>query len=188
MKVKLKHCTPMYIAVEAALTCTGNENKALEYKDNPEKFLIKLIDKGHESVIEHLVCTFKISDISRALLQELARHRHISLSVLSTRWALHKGVYVKENVRMVRVMKELLEYIADNPDNLPNDELKYYIPECVLTNAYLTCNLRELRHIFKLRMAPEALKEFRELCWAMYDELPDDYKVLCYDVLGERRE
>jgi len=42
----------------------------------------------HSSTLEHLVYTFYIQGISRALLQELARHRIASLSVKSTRYTL----------------------------------------------------------------------------------------------------
>jgi len=42
----------------------------------------------HSSTIEHLYYNFKIDGISRACLQELARHRMASLSVKSTRYTL----------------------------------------------------------------------------------------------------
>jgi thymidylate synthase (FAD) len=42
----------------------------------------------HASTLEHLVYTFYIEGISRACLQELARHRIASLSVKSTRYTL----------------------------------------------------------------------------------------------------
>ena len=42
----------------------------------------------HSSTLEHLSYTFYISGVSRALLQELVRHRVASLSVKSTRYTL----------------------------------------------------------------------------------------------------
>jgi len=42
----------------------------------------------HSSTLEHITYNFKIEGISRALLQELARHRLASLSVKSTRYTL----------------------------------------------------------------------------------------------------
>ena len=42
----------------------------------------------HASTLEHLTYNFEIKNISRALLQELARHRIASLSVKSTRYTL----------------------------------------------------------------------------------------------------
>ncbi len=42
----------------------------------------------HSSTLEHLNYTFYIQGISRACLQEVARHRHTSPSVKSTRYTL----------------------------------------------------------------------------------------------------
>ena len=87
-EVTLEAYTPIRVALKAGLICTASEDKIEKY--DPEIFLSKLVKAGHESVIEHINYTFTIECVSRALLQELARHRHISLSVQSTRWALNK--------------------------------------------------------------------------------------------------
>lgn len=50
----------------------------------------------HKSVLEHLVYSFDIDGISRAVLQELARHRTASLTVKSTRYTMSKDLK-KEN-------------------------------------------------------------------------------------------
>lgn len=42
----------------------------------------------HESTLEHSVLTFLLTDFSRGVLQELARHRIASYSVMSTRYTL----------------------------------------------------------------------------------------------------
>ncbi|MFQ9889275.1 MAG: FAD-dependent thymidylate synthase [Streptococcus sp.] len=41
---------------------------------------------GHYSVLEHISFTFYVGDVSRALLAQISRHRHISLSVRSQRY------------------------------------------------------------------------------------------------------
>lgn len=43
-------------------------------------------DSGHLSIYEHINFTFHIQGVSRSLLAQLSRHRHISLSVRSTRY------------------------------------------------------------------------------------------------------
>ncbi len=50
-------------------------------------------------------------------------------------------------------------------DKVPNDELKYYLPEFWPTDLILTSNIRELRHILNLRTNPAALNEFRVLAY-----------------------
>lgn len=51
-----------------------------------EAYLGNIIEHQHFSVLEHSSATFYVTGVSRALLKELARHRHLSLSVLSQRY------------------------------------------------------------------------------------------------------
>lgn len=48
-----------------------------------------LVEVGHHSVLEHASFTFLVSGVSRTLLAELTRHRHLSYSVLSQRYVNH---------------------------------------------------------------------------------------------------
>jgi len=64
--------------------------------EKPETFLKRAIKAGHESVLEHITLTYEVNNLSRACLQELARHRHISLSVESTRHTLKK-IFTDDN-------------------------------------------------------------------------------------------
>ena len=49
-------------------------------------YLANIIRQGHESVLEHASVTFYVEGVSRALLAELTRHRHLSFSVVSQRY------------------------------------------------------------------------------------------------------
>src|SRR5690606_8532508 len=51
-----------------------------------ESYLANIIAQGHESVLEHASVTFYDEGVSRALLAELTRHRHLSCSVVSQRY------------------------------------------------------------------------------------------------------
>ncbi len=183
-------------AALAALTCRGNAEK----EHVPSEVLTRIIKAGHESVLEHITLTYSVQGISRALLQELARHRHISLSVESTRHTLKKSLESPDWVEQAaggighpvfrasfRASEELLRAVenvkrfADRYPDMPNDELKYFLPEFWPTNLILTSNIRELRHILKLRTAPAALKEFRRLGHTLYDAVPEEYRYLLWD-------
>ncbi len=73
-----KHIEEMERAAAlAALTCHANTDREFV----PAEVLGRIIKAGHESILEHINLTYSIKGISRALLQEVARHRHISLSV-----------------------------------------------------------------------------------------------------------
>lgn len=186
MKIELltrhEHIQDMeYNAASAALTCRANTDKPFV----PSDVLKRIIKAGHESILEHITLTFSIKSISRALLQELARHRHISLSVESTRHTLRKQLqYTKF---FDELPDDFLDFafaftkFADAHPNLSNDELKYYLPEFWPTNLILTSNIRELRHILNLRTAPNALKEFQELAYSLFDEVPNQFEYLLQD-------
>lgn len=105
--VTLLHSTPLYIASDGARTCWSSQDKsdtepAGWYDDmmgsrwrtkqiGPKD--LALIDRvgnqyHHASILEHITFNFFIDGISRACLQELARHRIASLSVKSSRYTL----------------------------------------------------------------------------------------------------
>ena len=169
-------------ATLAALTCHDNTDKDVDSKE----LLLRIIKLGHESILEHINLTYSIKGISRAVLQQLARHRHISLSVESTRHTLRKKLdadnspidEIPEHFKDWAIMFDA--FALDFPD-MPNDELKYYLPEFWPTNLILTSNVRELRHILKLRTHPSALMEFRKLGVELFSRVPDEFKYLLED-------
>ena len=49
-------------------------------------YLSNILAQGHYSVLEHASVSFLVQGVSRALLAELTRHRHLSFSVVSQRY------------------------------------------------------------------------------------------------------
>lgn len=76
---------------------TTKENKELE------EFLDKKIfSKGHLSVMEHVHLTFVMEDVSRAMANQLIRHRHLSYCVAG-------DTIIKQKGKKSRTIKELFE-------------------------------------------------------------------------------
>lgn len=76
------------VSLDAALLAVG---KPYKNQKTTEKLLHNVIVvRKHESVSEHITFKFDISGISRAVLQELARHRIGSFTVESSRFCLNK--------------------------------------------------------------------------------------------------
>jgi thymidylate synthase (FAD) len=48
--------------------------------------MLNILRQGHYSVLEHSSASFLVRGVSRALLAELSRHRHLSFSVVSQRY------------------------------------------------------------------------------------------------------
>lgn len=91
IKVQCRAWTDLKICSDSIRECWDSFN----FSDSGGPKDINLIDKvgnkfKHKSTLEHLVFNFRIEGISRACLQELARHRIASLSVKSTRYTLGK--------------------------------------------------------------------------------------------------
>jgi len=87
MKVKLLHNTPLEVADIAISKCYDKEPYKDVTKQQSRINRVANVSK-HSSTIEHLVYSFDIDGISRAVLQELARHRIASYTVKSTRYTL----------------------------------------------------------------------------------------------------
>jgi thymidylate synthase (FAD) len=54
-------------------------------------YLANILRQQHFSVLEHASATFLVRGVSRALLAELSRHRHLSFSVVSQRYVDYNG-------------------------------------------------------------------------------------------------
>ena len=168
-------------AVRAMLICHANEDRQVVNQEA----LTRIIKNKHFSVLEHIKLTYRIEDLSRACLQELARHRHISLSVESTRHTLRKNIEYTPFFDVLPKEKyhfavEFIRFADAHPD-MSNDELKYFIPEFWPTKLIMSVNIRALRDILNLRTSPAALKEFRVLCHALFNAVPDEFKYLLED-------
>ena len=206
MTVTLLHNTPLYIAAIGIRKCWASEGKsdtAIEYdghggfihphKCGPkDKALIERIGNKnkHASTLEHLSYNFDIDGISRACLQELARHRISSFSVKSSRYTLKE----LKNSEIGGLDKFLVptgnETIDDwNIDtlwnlrsvlqsNISNDIAKYMLPESYKTSLVWTVNARSLQNFLTLRTNKAALWEIRELANNVFNALPDEHKYL----------
>lgn len=192
-----------YNAAYAMLICHANTDRLQE--ERAENFIKKAISMHHDSILEHITLTYAVYGLSRACLQELSRHRHISLSVESTRhtlrekmknfdtnsnWDIPGNVDIFDtpyrcpscNTKLYNVssyMALIKDYLTEY--DYSNDEVKYLLPEFWPTNLVLTANVRELRHIISLRTAPAALKEFQDLAREFVNVLPERFKYLLED-------
>lgn len=204
MNVKLNYYTPLIVCSNAIRECWGSHDKS----DNGGDKDLALINRvgnqyKHSSTLEHLTYSFTIDDISRACLQELARHRMASYSVKSTRYTLNelkreeqflKDEFVRASKYLVLTGDELVDnYSIDALDNLrhvlsvgiSNDKAKYCLPESYKTSLAWTINARSLQNFLSLRTSKAALWEIRNLAHAVYEQLPEEHKYLFNDSMKE---
>jgi thymidylate synthase (FAD) len=159
---------------------------------DPEAFVKKLIKWGHESVLEHESVSFDIRT-SRAMLAELTRHRLASYSVESTRYVNYEsGLFVVLQERLslkadsltlkaceeaYKRYKELLD------EGFSAQVARDVLPLCTATNIRMTANIREWRHITRLRTSKAAHPQMRDLMGMIYRVLEAYYPALFEDIV-----
>ena len=192
--VELLHITPLSVADIAISKCWATEPKYGQAMKN-RMYRVGCKNK-HASTLEHIVVSFDIDGISRACLQELARHRIQSLSVKSTRYTLKEllkaellqpflvstgNVIVDDtNLSTLNKVRNVIK-----AKGLTMDEAKYMIPEAYRTSLVSTWNIRSLQNFLSLRTNRSALREIRQLATLMYKAVPDVYKFLLADSMYE---
>ncbi len=207
MKVKLLHYTPLEVCAHAIRTCWQSFDKS-DHGGEVDRALIDRVGNKykHASTLEHLVYTFYIQGISRALLQELARHRMASLSVKSTRYTLKelkelepfdindfeaasKYIVLTENKEVNKASIMALNNLqALLKQGISNDIAKYALPECYKTELTWTINARSLQNFLALRSAKSALWEIRSLATKVFNALPKDHKYLFVEYMANLSE
>lgn len=80
------HADTDALAEFAGRLCYKSFNRPNTKTARNEDYLKNILDQGHFSVLEHSSVTFLVRGVSRALLTELTRHRHLSFSVVSQRF------------------------------------------------------------------------------------------------------
>lgn len=197
MKVTLLQNTSLTICASAIRTCWQSFNKSDNGGDKDKELINRVGNKfKHSSTLEHLVYTFYIQGISRALLQELSRHRIASLSVKSTRYTLKelKNEEIFTTKDKFRAQKYLVFTNDERVDSMSikalenlrlllvqgisNDKAKYCLPESYKSELTWTINARSLQNFLTLRSDKSALWEIRKLSHEIYSALPKDHAYL----------
>lgn len=197
MKISLLSHTDLKICSHAIRTCWQSFAKSDDGGEVDKELIDRVGNKfKHASTLEHLNYTFYIQGISRACLQELARHRHASLSVKSTRYTL-KELRNEDEFKQndfERASKYLVLSKNEAVDNasiaaLENlrlilqssislDIAKYCLIESYKTELTWTINARALQNFLHLRSGKSALWEIRDLAKALYEALPAEHKFI----------
>jgi len=196
MNITLMHHTPIDVCAHAIRTCWQSFDKS-DGAERDKALIDRVANKfKHASTLEHLVYTFYISGVSRALLQELARHRMASPSVKSTRYTLKElkdaqqigeSDYESASRFIVLTGNELVDTASIKALNnlqqilqqgISNDIAKFCLPESYKTELTWTINARSLQNFLGLRSDKSALWEIRDLAHALYDNLPEEHRYL----------
>lgn len=196
MQITLLSYTNISVCSHAIRTCWQSFEKGDGGGDIDKELIDRVGNKfKHASTLEHLNYTFYIQGISRACLQELARHRHASLSVKSTRYTLKelrkeeefKNINKNSQKYLVLTGNEAVDMASvkalENLRKILNEGIsldiaKYCLPESYKTELTWSINARSLQNFLSLRSSKSALWEIRNLAKAIFEALPSEHKFI----------
>lgn len=165
---------------------------------DPGDFVRRLIARGHESVLEHVSVTAYIT-CDRGVTHELVRHRVASYSQESTRYcnycngkfgceiAVIEPLYLKPGSRAWDLWEEACEYaeykyMAMRDRGCTPQEARAVLPNSTAAKIAMTANLREWRHILKLRTSKAAHPQMQEIANMILSQMKEHVPVVFDDV------
>lgn len=188
MKVKILAHTPNpenLVASSGRLCYSSMDIEGLfdKYTDEQnEKMIENLVSIGHESPIEHISFTFGVEGVSRAMANQLVRHRVASYSQQSQRYVKLdqfeyiippeidkdnrlKKAYIRSMEYSQWVYESLVEELIENgrTEKEAIEDARYIFPNACETKIVFTMNARTLLNFFRLRTCNRAQWEIRAL-------------------------
>ena len=184
--------SPEELLMHAGRVCYRSQSKG-----DPGRFLRARIREGHESIIEHAVATFEISGISRACSHQLVRHRLASYSQESQRYVDMSDPQfvippsIASDPRATEIWEGVVDEIKTAYQELRGlgirkEDARFLLPNAATTRIVMTANVREWRHLIKLRTDPAAQWEIRELAHRVLDALHQVTPAVFQDLVDAR--
>lgn len=188
----------------AARTCYKSEDKITDQAESAKKLIAKLIENGHEAMLEHSWLTVKFI-CDRGVSHELVRHRMASFAQESTRYCNYsqdkfdnqitviEPCFLKKDTDVYDCWKDAMEmneqdYFWLLNQGLSPQEARCVLPNSLKTEVVMSANYREWRHILRLRTDPAAHPQMRELMLPLLKDLYERIPVIFDDIYMRRFE
>lgn len=186
---------------KAGRTAYKSEDK-IDY-DSAKKFVKKMMNFKHESVIEHYSITVRII-CDRGVTHEIVRHRLASYTQESTRYVNYsKGKYNKEitviepifwdttteeGKTKYKIWHSAMRFAEESYMDLLEagatpQEARSVLPNSLKTEIVMTMNLRSWRHFFELRCNKAAHPQMREIALPMLKKFKEIVPVIFDDLI-----
>lgn len=182
--------------------CYKSEGRITE--NSADDFVRGIIKRGHEAVLEH--ASFSVKFVcDRGVSHELVRHRLASYCQESTRYCNYskegfgneitviKPLYLDAHSHGYAIWRrscataetayfDLLDY------GCSPQEARAVLPNSLKTEVYMTADLREWRHFFKLRTGPAAHPQMREVALMALRQMQAAVPVIFDDIMEVHHE
>ncbi len=203
---------PLQLIETAGRTAYQSRDKINDESAN--RFVDMIRRLGHESVLEHSAMTVEFNGVSRGLTHELVRHRVASYTQESTRYVDEKDFKVvlppdkDENEKIVEVVlgqdgpvkvltklsvKDFIELNEQMYKGLRSagwipEDARQILPNGIESQIVMTANLREWRHVFKLRCSKKAHWEIRRVFVNLLKDVKERIPIVFDDFVIDESE
>lgn len=183
---------PLQMIEAAGRTCYKSEGKITD--GSAEEFVRKIISRGHHAMLEFGDITVRFVT-NRGITHELVRHRLCSFAQESTRYvrydgemefiipswwdnclAYNKRVFIDALEFSERTYQELLT-LGWSPQ-----KAREVLPNALKTEIVMKGNIREWRHILKLRTPKAAHPQMVDLMVPLHQELKERVPLVFDDI------
>jgi len=202
---------PLNLIEKAGRVCYKSEDKITETSN--ADFTTMILKRGHESVIEHATATVRFI-CDRGVSHEIVRHRLASYSQESTRYCdyvdghlmyvlppwinIEPGEYdysdgpgecatSADSIWFNHLLRTECHYKDLRECGQKPEQARSVLPNSLKTEIVMTANLREWRHFFKLRTAPAAHPQMREVAIPLLAEMKRRMPVIFNDIFVVQR-
>ncbi len=185
----------------AARTCYKSEGKTTE--GSAPEFVRKLVQvRHHESVIEHAMVTVRFI-VDRGVSHELVRHRLAAFSQESTRYCNYSKDQFGREITVIRPVfwqasdpktsaafmqwkfaceQSEANYFALLDNGATPQEARSVLPNSLKTEVVMSANIREWRHVLRLRCSKAAHPQMRQVMMPLLAQFAQDLGPLFEDV------
>jgi len=204
MRIVNQDVWPMFITPDAAQfieragrICYKSEDRITP--ESGDKFVRMLLERGHESVIEHAYATFLVI-CDRGVSHEFVRHRIFSYSQESTRYCNYSKDKFGREITVIKVPLTKPEksaaiweaankaaedyYLQMLEAGEPPEIARSVLPTDLKTELVGTANFREWRHFLFMRTSPKAHPQMREVANAIGEILYSHCPAVFADRMG----
>ena len=189
----------MSLIERAGRVCYKSEGRIAE--GSAKQFIKGILDRGHESVIEHVSITVRVI-CDRGVTHEIVRHRLASYSQESTRYcnytqdkfsneiAVIKPLFWDENSKEHKYWEEGMKacekaYFSLIEAGAKPQEARSVLPNSLKTEIFMTMNFREWRHFFKLRCSSAAHPQMQQVANMIFEKFKEKYPLFVEDLVIE---
>lgn len=179
--------------------CYKSEDKITD--DSAARFIARLVDSGHESVLEHVAISVRIV-CDRGVSHELVRHRIASYSQESTRYTNYSKGKFGEQITVIKPCfwqegslqygmwrtaceESERKYMSLLANGATPQEARSVLPNSLKTEIIVTMNPREWRHFFRLRTDKAAHPQMREISCQMLKKFAEWIPELFGDLMED---